>query len=138
LVSAGDRLAAAVAGEFVDRAVDRDFGGIGIELLEGGAEMAGEDDGFAGGASEGTIFAEGFAVGVEGFPAEELVKDFGEGRVFEGFFGVGVRLTHGVGLSVLNITYPYCVPKVPDRVRVQTIDSCRFPGQSWIFRKDGK
>ena len=90
LVGTGDRLGAAVLDEDVDRCFDRDFGHIGVELVEGGAEVAGEDDGFARGSSEGSdFFAESLFVGVEGFPAEELIEDFGEGSVFEGFFGVG-------------------------------------------------
>lgn len=82
LVGAGDRLAAAVAGEFVEGESDCGFGCVGVEFLEGGAEVAFEDDLFAGGATEGAVFSEDFAVGVKGFPAEKLVEDFREGGVF--------------------------------------------------------
>ena len=57
-------------------------------------------------------------MGVDGFPAEESIEDFVEGGVFEGFFGVGVGLTHGgsAELDVLIVTSSYYVLKDCDRV----------------------
>ena len=66
-------------------------------------------------------------MGVDGFPAEESIEDFVEGGVFEGFFGVGVGLTHGgsAGLDVLIVTSSYYVLEVCDWVLIVNFKSHR-------------
>ena len=78
-------------GQFLNGLFARGFGEVRVEALQGGAEVAGEDDFALAGAAEGAGGAEGFVVvRVKAFPAEDIMQVIGKGLLDQAVFAIDV------------------------------------------------